>query len=48
MYLDEHGIYCRQMQSVDQLQPVAEGEGAPPAVEEAAPAGPGIPLYMFE
>ncbi len=47
VYLGEGGIYCRQMQSVDQLQPVAAGEGAPPA-EEAAPAAPGIPLYMFE
>jgi len=47
VYLGEGGIYCRQLQSVDQLQPVAAGEGAPPA-EEAAPAAPGIPLYMFE
>jgi ATP-dependent Clp protease ATP-binding subunit ClpC len=49
VYLDEHGIYCRQMQPVGepQPQPVAAGEGAPPA-EEAAPAAPGIPLYMFE
>jgi hypothetical protein len=36
------------MQPVGQLepQPVAAGEGAPPA--EETPAAPGIPLYMFE
>jgi ATP-dependent Clp protease ATP-binding subunit ClpC len=48
VYLDEHGIYCRQMQPVNQLEPVAAGEGAPPVAEEAAPVAPGIPLYMFE
>jgi len=50
VYLGEGGIYCRQLQPVDQpqLEPVAAGEGAPPAAEEVAPVGPGIPLYMFE
>jgi ATP-dependent Clp protease ATP-binding subunit ClpC len=47
VYLGEGGIYCRQMQPVDQPQPVAAGEGAP-AAEEVAPPAPGIPLYMFE
>ncbi len=44
VYLGEDGIYCRQMQPVGepQPQPVAAGEGAPPA-EEAAPAGAGHP-----
>jgi ATP-dependent Clp protease ATP-binding subunit ClpC len=49
--LGEGGIFCRQLQPVNELepQPVAAGEGAPVA-EEVAPAAPapGIPLYMFE
>jgi ATP-dependent Clp protease ATP-binding subunit ClpC len=52
VYLGEGGIYCRQLQPVGQLepqpQPVAAGEGAPPAEEAPAAPGPGIPLYMFE
>jgi ATP-dependent Clp protease ATP-binding subunit ClpC len=50
VYLTEAGIYCRQLQPVTQLepQPVAAGEGAPPAEEAPAAPAPGIPLYMFE
>jgi hypothetical protein len=46
VYLGEGGIYCRQLQPVGEPQPVAVGEGAPPA--EEAPVAPGIPLYMFD
>jgi ATP-dependent Clp protease ATP-binding subunit ClpC len=48
VYLGEGGIYCRQLQPVGEPQPVAVGEGAPPAEEVSATPAPGIPLYMFE
>jgi ATP-dependent Clp protease ATP-binding subunit ClpC len=48
VYLGEGGIFCRQLQPVSEPQPVAVGEGAPPAEEAPAATAPGIPLYMFD
>ncbi len=50
VYLGEGGIYCRQLQTVEQPQPVAAGDApaGDSAPAEEAPAAPGIPLYMFE
>jgi ATP-dependent Clp protease ATP-binding subunit ClpC len=46
VYLGEGGLYCRQLQTEPQPQPV--GAGGPDEEAVPAPVHAGMPLYIFE